>query len=634
MTGIAGAVGPRLVDPVALASRMVAAMRFHDDAREEIWTSRDAILCQVHCGGAEGQPVKSPDGERRILFWGHLQRTDTLRRRLEKGGRGPRPGATDAELVLALYDQCGSALLPDLDGSFCFAIYDATQRELLLANDRFSSYPIYWTRSPQGALVFGSYVHAVLQAPEVPRDLDERAVRELFHFRRVLGTRTLNHAVSMLAPATLLRFRHADSRGGEVRLEPWFQLDYRPERRSEGEWAEALAEACRGSIRRTMEGDERTGLLLSGGLDSRMVVAASERPVRCFHMNDSRNQEYETARRIAAAAGYEFTYLERPGDHYAALFEDAVAIGNGQYAFIGAHTIGLLPPGEVDAMLHGYAPDLHFRGTTLPHANRTAFGKTYRTTLDPRITADDVATQMVARLKYSQRGDRPQQLFAKTWAEDFEASMLASAQEMVDEARPHSADPYDWFLWPDIWYYCKFPSFLFVSSIRTFLPERSFLVDKELLDLHLRMPVGARANSRIWNRAVRRLAPRVAAVPDANTGHSPFLPEPAAAALDAGRSLGRRLGLGKRPRRAPGHGIGSWPTWHELIVHNRPLRSLIEGVLSDPEAIDPEIFDLARIEAVLDEHLSFRKNHRMFLFTLATFGGWHRKYGPPGRGLP
>ena len=511
----------------------------------------------------------------------------------------------------------------------------------MIANDRFSSRPLYYAQLSDGGIAFGSQVHTVLQAPDIPRDLDERSVRELFQYQRVHGTRTLNRAISMLPPATFLRVSD-----GRIALECWFQMDYRPERRTVTDWAEALADSFHRSARRCLRGTNRVGLLLSGGLDSRMVVAAVDDQITCFHFNDSQNREYETARRIAAVRDFEFTYLPRTVDHYANLFEHGVDIGDGQYAFFHSHALGLLPQDSVDVILHGFAPELFFRGTNLPRAPRTVLGRTiYLEDLEVLATVNEanVAREIRSNLKYSLHHTQPHQFFRESWAKNFESLMLVSAQELVDDARLHSDDPYDWFIWADTRFHCKYPSFLFEMALRHFHTERSVVFHNDILDLHLRMPIRARADSRIWNRAVRRLNRHVAAVPNANTERSLF-PGPLGLTIDltieAATRIGRRFGIQPRPRGPelkPGmpwwHTEGSWPSFRELIVHEERLRKLIEATIVDPEAIDPDIFDIARIKSAFADHLTGRQNHTDFLLLLATFGGWHRKYGPPGKSL-
>jgi asparagine synthase (glutamine-hydrolysing) len=619
MSGIAGAAG-RTADAKGLLTRMASTLSYVDEVTVDSWQGPEAVLCRVRADvtNPEPQPATDPEGRRHLVLNGEFFGDRDLRQELRVAG-------DDAALALALYRQHGRDGFVRLNGAFAFAIYDESERELLLVSDRFSSRPIFYAQTPDGGLAFGTQVSSVLQSPDVSRDLDETAVRELFHFQRVHGTRTLSRAVSMLPPASVLRWKD-----GRVAVEPYWEMDYRVESGSANEYAEALADAFQQSTRRVLESEHRYGLFLSGGLDARMVVAQSTRDLHCYHFNDSENQEYDKAKQIAEVRDFEFTYLERRENHYTDLFEDAVEIGNAMYAFNHAHSLGFGERlrEECDVIVHGFAPELYFRGTNLPHAYRTLLGKRWQTVVDWDITDANVASTIVSKLKYGQQKLRPSQLFRGRWAEDFDDVLLETARETVAEASRHSSDPVDHFLWPDTRYHCKFPSFLLESSIRSYMAERSIMFDNDVLDLHLRMPTKLRSDSRLWNLAIRRMNAGVAAVPDANTGHSLFVSEPVRIGLDFADWALRSSGLKPPPQREPGHATGSWPKFSERVANDAKLRTLIADTIENPARIDPEIFDVPRLREMLQETVTKQNNYQRFLFLLITFGRWHERFGP------
>jgi hypothetical protein len=64
-----------------------------------------------------------------------------------------------------------------------------------------------------------------------------------------------------------------------------------------------------------------------------------------------------------------------------------------------------------------------------------------------------------------------------------------------------------------------------------------------------------------------------------------------------------------------------------MLRNNVQLRQLVQATLKDLLALPPHIFDLAKVEAMLAEHMAGHANHRNILFVLLTFGRWHKKYG-------
>lgn len=614
------------------SQRLAESLRFGSD-QIDLWCEPKAgiILCRVdrETFGQQARTRESRDGRLRIIFWGNLYETTRIQTALGRSREKLHVPASDAGLALALYEDRGDEAFKLLDGSFALAIYDSESRELVLANDRFSSRPIYWANTSTGGVAFGTLVHAVLQVGGVSRELNEHAVQQVVHFQRVLGRESLNAAVSMLPPATLLRHRN-----GQTLFKTWFEMDYRPERRSSGEWAEELADAFHLATRRASGTAGRVGLLLSGGLDSRMVAAAADRDVVCFHFNDAPNEEYATAREVARTRNLSFVYIQRPEDHYVRLFEPSVELGDGEHPFVNSHSIGLLPEGELDVVLHGFAPELFFRGKNLPRRYYKLGGKKLGTTLDRSLSQDTVASAMVRKLNYNQNHQNPKRFFQGRFADSYDEQIFAAAQAMVDEGRQHSESVYDWYTWPDTRYHAKYPSFLFEAALRAYQPERSVVFHNHILDLHLRMPIDQRADSRIWALAIERLAPDIASIPDANTGLPPLLPAPMAFGIDAMKRIGRFTRIRRRPPLARGTTRHSWPNFRQLIIHHPGVRHLIQRILTDPECLDPAIFDMSAVETAFNDHLVGRANYDLVLFQLVTFGWWHRKYGPPGHGLP
>lgn len=622
MSGIAGVVQRGGPLPGSVLDAMAASLRYVEDARVDRHAGERAGLVRVYheATNAERQPVHDEGTDRSLLFWGELFG-------LEPAAGTRFTPAQDARTALHLMRGRDPAdALAALDGSFCLAVLERDGGALLLASDRFNSRPLFYAHVPDGSLVFATHVPAVLADPRVSRAIDRTAAYELFHFQRVLGTRTLQERVRMLPPGSVLRWQD-----GAVQIRRWFEMTHRPDAGpSEDDWVEAMAAAMRTSLDRITRPPHRIAILLSGGLDSRMVLAAAERPPRCFSFGDFENREFETARAVAAARGLDCTFVQRAPHHYTDLLDRAVEIGAGMYNFNHAHTIGLTEPlrAHCDFVLHGFAPELYFRGTNWPFVTRRLFGVKLLKEVDRHVTPQNLADKVLGGLKYSLRSRRPHQLFRPERAPEMEEAVRNSVEETLAEAAEHSDDVYDRFIWADTWYHSKYPSFLFEASIRPFIGDRSIVFHNHVLDLFLRMPSRYRGSSRVWARAVARLHPGIAAVPDANTDQ-PMLRDPrAVAAVTLGRSVLRRLGMTRSRRLPSGQAERSWPRFQDHIRHHGRLQARIEAVLASPEALDPSLFDVDRAQAMYREHQEHRGEWRNFLFLLLTYGIWNQRFGP------
>ena len=173
-------------------------------------------------------------------------------------------------LLLEYLLQNGVGAITKLDGEYHIALWDAEEKTLQLINDRFGGLPLYWARSPQG-MAFAGGVRGVLAVPGVPADPDPEAIREAVTFGGFrLGDRTNVAAVKMLPAASV-----ATVRKGELsfrRYWHWTDIPVQPER----PLADVIPEVhflWKQAIARRLSNVQRPGQTLSGGLDSRAILA-------------------------------------------------------------------------------------------------------------------------------------------------------------------------------------------------------------------------------------------------------------------------------------------------------------------------------------------------------------------------
>jgi asparagine synthase (glutamine-hydrolysing) len=634
MGGLVGIVGGQGQEQATLLEAMVEALTFTPKRRVERTVGQSAALAVVtHGPQGDGPAVaRSEDGTRFLLLFGECFDYTDAKKRLEASGCRFRHPANDAEFFLHLYEQKSIDGLVDLSGSFCAAIYDASAHELTLVSDRLGTRPLFHALTPDGRLVFATQVSSILRCADVPRDLDTAAVLEFCTLQRVLGDKTHHAAIRVLPPASVLRFD-----GSRIKISEYWQLRYAPQPGSADEYAEELAQVMRWSARNLHRGGGKVAMLLSGGLDARMVVAASEGPLHCYTFADYFNPEVRAAQQVAAAKGFEFTFLKRKPDHYVDLLDRSVEIGGGMYAFNHAHAIGSLDEisAKCDVVTHGYAPELMFRGTSLPRVPRQWLGLEIDEVPDPSLKHSSLGQRILSR-GYSMLSQGARNLLTPSAAQQLDVVLARTSEELVARASTESDNVYDQFLAPDVYHHARYPSMLFEISLRSFMKERSLFFNNGVIDLFLRMPLALRSSSVVWLKALRRLDRKVAGAVNANTGHSALMHPALAALLDITSSRAARLPLAwrwhaarqsKADASAPAsHSPISWPRFDWMIRNHDRLRTTIASTLTDPAALPPEIFDHAKLHALLENHLNGQASHRHLLFAMLTFGRWHQRY--------
>ncbi|MFJ4948435.1 N-acetylglutaminylglutamine amidotransferase [Streptomyces sp. NPDC088760] len=244
---------------------------------EGIW-SRDAValghrrLKIIDLSERGAQPLTDTGQEITGVFNGCIYNYKELRAELTALGHRFR-STSDTEVVLAAYRQWGTACVDRFHGMFAFALVEHRTGRLILGRDRLGIKPLYLAQTP-GRLRFASSLPALLAAGGVDTSLDPVAVHQYLSWHAtVAAPRTVLAGVRKLPPATV-RVVEPD---GTHREHCYWQPSYtrRPEHEGMGaaEWRDAVLEALRTAVRRRMVADVPVGVLLSGGLDSSLIVA-------------------------------------------------------------------------------------------------------------------------------------------------------------------------------------------------------------------------------------------------------------------------------------------------------------------------------------------------------------------------
>jgi len=213
------------------------------------------------------QPISNEDGTIWTVFNGEIYNYQDLRRRLE--ARGHRFAThTDTEVIVHLYEDEGVDCVRELDGMFAFAVWDERRRTLLLARDRFGQKPLYYRHTP-GRFLFASEIKALLAVDAVEPAPNAEAMHHYLSLRFVPPPDTMFRGIHKLPAAHTLVLQD-----GRVTLRRYWELRYAPKLRiAEPEALETLERLLGDAAESHRVADVPVGALLSGGLDSGLVVA-------------------------------------------------------------------------------------------------------------------------------------------------------------------------------------------------------------------------------------------------------------------------------------------------------------------------------------------------------------------------
>src|SRR6266404_2461163 len=214
------------------------------------------------------QPMFDAERSVCVIFNGEIYNYKELRVELENCGHSFRTNC-DTEVIVHGYKEWGTDVLNHLNGMFGLGIWDSRNKRLVVARDAMGIKLIYY-RISNGGLTFGSEIRAVLAADESRPEVDPAALNMFLRFRYTPSPLTIFRGIRKLAPGTMLVLE-----GGQFREERWY--NYVPEpfstRKTDKEATQELLELYRAAVKRHLLSDVPVGILLSGGLDSGLLLA-------------------------------------------------------------------------------------------------------------------------------------------------------------------------------------------------------------------------------------------------------------------------------------------------------------------------------------------------------------------------
>ena len=214
------------------------------------------------------QPMADADETVWIVFNGEIYNYQELRAELEGRGHKFRT-SSDTEVIIHGYKQWGNDVFNHLNGMFGVAIWDVQKKKLVIARDPMGIKLIYY-KITGDQLSFGSEIRPVLAAESAKPDVDPAALNLFLRFRYTPSPLTIFQGVKKLAPGTMLVVEN-----GTCREERWYNFSPTPfaNNLSDKDATAELLDLYRGAVKRHLLADVPVGILLSGGLDSGLLLA-------------------------------------------------------------------------------------------------------------------------------------------------------------------------------------------------------------------------------------------------------------------------------------------------------------------------------------------------------------------------
>lgn len=220
---------------------------------------------------ASQQPMVDPQLGLGIVFNGAIYNYPALRTELQQRGH-QFYSEGDTEVVLKAYREWGAACVTRFEGMFAFAIWERDSGKTFLARDRLGIKPLYYTLDKQ-RLRFASSLPALLAGGDIDTDIDPRALNFYMSFHAVVPPgETIIRGIRKMPPATTMTIEADGSIAQQRYWELSFERSAADEERSFDSWRDGLLDELRQAVRKRQLAAVDVGVLLSGGIDSSLLV--------------------------------------------------------------------------------------------------------------------------------------------------------------------------------------------------------------------------------------------------------------------------------------------------------------------------------------------------------------------------
>lgn len=285
---------------------------------------------------------------------------------------------------------------------------------------------------------------------------------------------------------------------------------------------------------------------------------------------------------------------------------------------------------ECDAVLTGHGLDYTLRGYYLPARFLNLAGSHTRLPVLRPISKKPTGADVLYNLRQGPPANTLRRIVSAAWRDRW---WRVQEEAMGDVLAPwlSSDDPYnawDAFILHAV---SKHYAFTGMMSVRASAQLRMPAYDKDVIDVYLAMPPSWRCSGRVVLRALELASPRLAALPNANTGFAANREPWLDVAGLVGRGILRRAGLLNRPETPTStHSAGSWQNVAALYRHDPAHRARFLDIRERLDGLSFGMFDCDGLRAVMDEHLDGRLEHTKLMRQLLTHDAWVRRFGIEG----
>ena len=626
MPGLTGIIKNQgnTIDIEQLLPKMCEIIKYEDWYKTDTFLDKTIGMGRVSLGilNPEAQPIFNEDKNLCIMMEGEIYDYVDLKEDLISKGHTFSVD-NDPEFILHLYEEYRSDFadkIKNLNGIFLFAIYDYNLHELIICNDRYGFKPLY-SCDRDNYLLFSSEIKAILQDTSFNRKINLEAMGEFFSFGYVLGDNTLIEGIKLLPPASI--FTYSNGKSEIKQYWNWNEIK-KIDVIDEEKIVDELGELWLQAVERRMQGNEKIGAFLSGGLDSRAIVSAIDPkhyPIDALTFGKTDCDDYTIAKRVCDKLGIKHHFVEITAETWFSGIEKTVWVTEGLLNVIHQHSWDAIDKTKeyYDINLNGFLGDVVIGGSYLANIKYIAKNvDEYQNTVFSKMNKGHICIEDEKMFYNSQ-------IFNILSKSSFHSLMKIIGKEIKKSGES------DYFFINN-----RGRRFIVMGTVsaQTKLEDRKPFFDNDFIEFVYSLPNEIRSNSYIYNKMLLKFFPAtVKSIPWQKT----CLPIGTSKIIARGyyiyrtcKSVTNRL-LQKISLPPIFKDNTNYAEYNNWMRDNKELRTYIYDTLLSDKSLNRGYLNSDFIRKLIDEHMSGKENYAQILGLLLTFELFNRMFIDGGK---
>lgn len=601
-------------DKYDLLDRMCSAITYEDYYKINKYCSGDFFVGRVHTGilNPEPQPIYNEDKTICIFMDGEIFDYERDKEMLKQKKHTFHVN-NDPEFCLHLYEEYGEKFVEKLNGSFVIVILDKKNNKLLVVNDRFGLRPLYYSQNNSG-LVIASEVKAILKDETFNKEINDDAIAEFFTFGQLLGSKTFFQGIEVLPPASILTWMD-----GKISIKPYWEFEYTETAQNYPEeyYIEELTKLFKKAVERRMKGKHSLGLFLSGGADSRAVLAAIDNKDSITAINftfPGMDSTPDIVKKIVNIKGTDLVQFDIQSNVFMDYAKKSVYFTDGMCPLLHFHEISLLDEFKncCDVILNGWEPETTFKGKFM----------------DKKILSvkNDEELCKVLYDKYTAVNDEiASNLFSVEYYSKINEAAFQNLKKEIDKIKnTHPANKSDVFVFLN-----RQLRSMQLGAVykRIKIEDREPFRDNDLIDFALRIPPELRFKQHLYYKFLKKLSPELFNIEISPTNSK--INHPLYKLFSLKKAAMKKL---IDIMRIKSRGLikikfkSDYPDYGEWIRQDKKLKMQVEEILLDERTLSRRYFNRDCIIRMVKDHMDYKKDYTNAIFILLTFELWYRMF--------